>query len=65
MLLYDAEFRSQLDSSTVKCILKALNAEQLQWTDGKVHQQSALSSEDDSLYQTVQSASSKEMRRVV
>jgi hypothetical protein len=49
MLWYDAEFRSQLDSSTVKCILKASNAEQPQWTNGKEHQQYALSNEDELL----------------
>jgi hypothetical protein len=46
MLWYDAEFHSQLDSSTEKCILKASNVEQLQWINGKEHQQYALSSED-------------------
>jgi hypothetical protein len=49
MLWYDAEFHSQLDSSTVKCILKASNAEQPQWTNAKEHQQYVLSSEDELL----------------
>jgi len=47
ILWYVAEFHSQLDSSTEKCILKASNVEQLQWINGKEHQQYALSSEDE------------------
>jgi hypothetical protein len=49
MCWYDAEFHSQLDSLTEKCILKASNVEQLQWINGKEHQQYALSSEDELL----------------
>jgi hypothetical protein len=49
LLWYHAEFHSQLDSSTEKCILKASNVEQLRWINGKEHQQYALSNEDELL----------------
>jgi hypothetical protein len=49
VLRYDAEFHLRLDSSTGKCILKASNVGQLQWINGKEHQQYALSNEDELL----------------
>ena len=49
LLWHDAEFHSQLDSSTGKCILKASNVGQLQWINVKERQQYALSSEDELL----------------
>lgn len=51
LLWYDAEFRSQLVSSTVKYILKALDGEQLQWTNGKENQPFVLFSENDLAHQ--------------